>query len=120
MNWLAVFIGGGLGSLCRYGLSTWCASWYSQFPLGTLVSNFDASAVLGVAAWLMADKVLQPGSFTAMFLTIGFCGGFSTFSTFSLETLQLIRNGQFPLALLNILISISACILVLWIILRKS
>lgn len=110
---LAIFIGGGLGSLCRYGVSQLFRSldWVS-LPWSTLSSNLISSAILGVVAM----KVLQSDQpFWYAFLAIGFCGGFSTFSTFSFETVHLIKSGQMMWAILNVLVSVALCVFVLFV-----
>lgn len=119
MNWLAVFIGGGLGSLLRYAFSIWGKSLFSQFPVGTLGANLLACILLGIIVWFMQSRQLSSGVWYA-FLAVGFCGGFSTFSTFSLETVELIRNGSWPLALLNASISVVAGVAALWYVVAKS
>ncbi len=105
MNVLWIFIGGGLGSVARYGVGQAAAHWVSTaFPLGTFISNVLACLLLAIIVYLIPLKPentwLQP------FVVIGFCGGFSTFSTFSNETIQLVANGDWGVALLNVLVSI--------------
>lgn len=109
---LAIFIGGGLGSLCRYGISQLFRSFeWTNLPWATLSSNMLSSALLG----LVALKVIQSEHpFWYAFLAIGFCGGFSTFSTFSFETVQLIKSGQAAWAILNILVSVALCVALLF------
>ncbi len=107
---LIVFVGGGLGSVVRFGLGRWINSFYTdQFPLGTLLANVIACFVLGLAIGL-ADHRQMFSTNTRLFLTVGFCGGFSTFSTFSAETLTLIQTGQPTQALLYTLISVVVCL----------
>lgn len=107
---LAIFLGGGLGSVARYGLGRWVNSWHvSHFPFGTLVVNVVACFVLGVLIGLADHRQLISPS-ARMFWTVGFCGGFSTFSTFSHETLVLIQNGFTLSSLLYILLSVALCL----------
>jgi CrcB protein len=107
MLWLAVFVGGGAGSVVRYAISRAVNSLAPQplYPWATLASNVLATALL---AWLvMRWQVHQPGrEHWQALLAIGFCGGFSTLSTFSLENYQLLRDGMYGFAAINILVSV--------------
>jgi len=109
MNAVLIFVGGGLGSLARYGLSRATGQWLgASFPWGTLAVNSAACLLLGFVAGLSMDRFLvSPG--TRLFLAVGFCGGFSTFSTFTYETLELVRLGQYAYATVNILSSLLVC-----------
>lgn len=105
---LLVFVGGGFGSITRYVLGKWIGPW-NQFPLGTLIVNIIACLVLGFVIGLADHKqIISPA--TRLFLTVGFCGGFSTFSTFSYETLQLLQGGLSIQMILYILFSIVLCL----------
>jgi len=111
---LTVFIGGGIGSLLRFGMSHFFKSFSSSaLPYATLSSNILSTALLG---WVFYK--LSPASHPTLylFLAIGLYGGFSTFSTFSLETFQLIKNGQTFWAIANVTVSIVACITILFLI----
>ncbi len=100
MTWtevLLVMLGGALGSLMRYGVGLQCALWFgSGFPVGTLIINILGSLLLGVL--LFGPFAHQAEA--RLFLGTGFCGGFTTFSTFSVETLTLIRQENYGLALI--------------------
>jgi len=110
---IAIFLGGGLGSLARFGVGKLVSTNFSgHFPLGTLSANVLSCVVMGLALGLYADKVLAEPWLRA-FVVVGFCGGFSTFSTFSLETQQLLRDGHTLAAVLNIAISVAFCIAIL-------
>lgn len=117
MQWLAVFIGGGLGSLARYGVSVWMMGRYAHaLPLATIISNLFASVLLGIGFYMSEKSMLS--SEWKLFLMVGVCGGFSTFSTFSLETFMLIKEGMWTWAIANVLLSVSICIAAIWFILR--
>lgn len=119
LNLLLIFVGGGLGCLTRYGVSRMILSTpENQFPWATLVSNALSVVVMGFALGMFASK-LQNESIRA-FVIIGFCGGFSTFSTFSFETLELFRKGNYLFAAGNIVLSIALCITILAVLIRKS
>lgn len=111
MNILYVFLGGGIGSLIRFGITHLIHRFPKPvFPVATLVSNLLASFLVGVFLVLMMRmKPANAESFQAFWL-IGVCGGFSTFSTFAKENLELMERGQWIIAALNILISVSFCI----------
>ena len=105
-----VFIGGGLGSLVRFLLGKWVNAFHnSTFPFGTFTINIIACFVLGFIIGLADHKqLLSPA--TRLFWAVGFCGGFSTFSAFTIESLSLIQQGQNSTMLLYILLSIVVCI----------
>ena len=110
-NILIVFGGGGVGSVVRYLLGRWVsghnAVW--PFPLGTFVVNITACLILGAFVGLADEKQMLSPS-VKLLLTVGFCGGFSTFSTFSVETLNLLQKGQFIVASAYILTSVFICL----------
>jgi CrcB protein len=106
----AIFIGGGAGSVARVlvgeGVTRICSS---EFPLGTLLANLIATALLAVIIIYSGDRWGRD-SIMVPLLAIGFCGGFSTFSTFSIDTMRLFHEGHTTFAIANILISVGACI----------
>lgn len=99
-----IALGGSLGAVARYGVATWI---YQQtgtsFPWGTFIINVTGSFAIGFLAELF-ETALVPGGWRS-FLTIGFLGAYTTFSTFTLETFNLLREGELRLATGNILLS---------------
>lgn len=113
MNILAVFIGGGLGSLARYGISRLVQmNTKTVFPVGTLVANVLSCIVVALVLNYLLEKQLMHSAWRLL-LVVGFCGGFSTFSTFSYETWELIRSGNMLYAGLNVVVSLVACIVLI-------
>src|SRR6476646_12287087 len=109
-NLFLVFLGGGLGSILRYGIAEFVkANFRSGFPVATLCSNVLSCLILAITIGYFSGKISENPSLRILIL-VGVCGGFSTFSTFSYETVELIRSGNLLFAILNILISVSVCI----------
>jgi len=105
---LVVFFGGGLGSAARFLVAKWLNGPH-WLPFGTLITNIAACFLLGSLVAL-ADQKLLLNPYTRLFFTVGFCGGFSTFSTFSQETTVML-NGHLNLAAVSyILLSVFLCL----------
>lgn len=105
-----VFGGGGTGSVIRFLLGRWVNAWHSyHFPIGTLVINIIACLVLGLVVGIADHRQLISPS-ARLFWTVGFCGGFSTFSTFSAETLTLLQGGFHLSTFIYILSSLVLCL----------
>ncbi|MEP7264338.1 MAG: fluoride efflux transporter CrcB [Bacteroidota bacterium] len=114
MNYVIVFIGGGLGSVARYAVGQlFKIKDAAAFPYATLTVNMASSFILG----LLASLLIQRTSSSNLWLlaAIGFCGGFSTFSAFTLELFNYLKNGMYGMAMLNIGVSVGGCLLALWI-----
>jgi CrcB protein len=106
-----VFLGGGLGSICRYAITLWIQPWQVRYPWATLVSNGLACFVLGaLLGWQLSGQL--PDRYRLLLAT-GFCGGFSTFSTFTAETWQLWQTGQSSSAMIYVTLSLSVCMVCL-------
>ena len=120
MNLVAIFLGGGLGSLCRYGLGKFILSYNSSaLAYATLFSNVLSTIVLALFVYYFQEKIGLNEVWKTILVT-GFCGGFSTFSTFSFETFEMLRNGQTAFVFANVFVSVLLCLFVLYIIYKKS
>lgn len=104
---LLVFTGGGLGAVSRFLVTTALAGKLGNFPLGTLVANFFGSLLMGLVIGILAGRFDS----ARLFVAVGFLGGFTTFSSFSAETLALIQNGQIFAATANVVVSVVAGLL---------
>ncbi len=106
---LLLMLGGALGTYLRYGLGEWFRSqpWAVGFPYGTMFINVTGSFVLALAALMILDRLPQHQDWYLLIGT-GFCGGYTTFSTFEWETFKLVRDGSWWLALANVLGSVIA------------
>lgn len=106
LNYLCVFLGCGLGGVCRYTLSAYLLKNASaHFPWATLTANLAGCLLIGL---LLGHLQSRPSQIMASLTVAGFCGGFTTFSTFANETLQLLRQGNTLLALLYVSLSLLA------------
>lgn len=109
-----IALGGSLGALARFGLAQWIAAYWSRsFPLATFAVNLIGCLIIGIlyGLWLHRPEfspLLRQGLF------IGFLGAFTTFSTFSLDTLRLLENGEGLTALSYILLSVCICLIATW------
>jgi CrcB protein len=103
-----IFAGGGIGSVLRYLIGLPFKQGNFSLPLGTLLANISAAIIIAITFALANKSNLSPR--TIFFLTTGLCGGLSTFSTFSWETIQLFQQQQFSWAVINILVTNLACI----------
>ena len=111
MNTLWLALGGAIGTIGRYWLATWALPISRTLPVGTIIINIVGSFVIGFFGTL----TLEGGRFEApepvrLFFMVGICGGLTTFSSFSLQTFDLMRGGAWNRALLNIGTSIVFCL----------
>lgn len=116
VNYFWVAIGSALGGLARYWSSGVAARMFGEtFPWGTLIVNVLGSFVIGFVAALTApDGRIFIGSTARVFIMVGLCGGFTTFSSFSLQTLNLLNEGEYVYAGGNIVLSVVLCLLAVW------
>lgn len=111
MQAISIAMGGALGALMRFWLSTAIYAWLGRnFPWGTLGVNVLGSFLMGLLAILLVERMTSLPEVRAFFL-IGFLGAFTTFSTFSMETFNLLEQGETLVALTNIFASVLLCIL---------
>ena len=114
MQYILVFVGGGLGSITRFGIGNLSIRFFgTTFPYGPLISNLLSAFIIG-ALVALAFEVSRISDQTRLLLITGFCGGFSTFSAFTSETFMLLRNHQATAAIMNILISIIGSLIFFW------
>jgi len=115
-NYLWVAIGGALGTVGRFWLSGLVANKFGQtFPWGTLIINVTGSFVIGFFATFTdpEGRHMVPPAFRTFFM-IGICGGYTTFSSFSLQTLNLAQDGEWLYAGANCVASLVLCIVAVW------
>ena len=113
MQFLMVFIGGGLGSICRYTIARLLQHYNLIFPLATFLANVISCIILGALIGWSLKNTMSP-SMKLLWLT-GFCGGFSTFSTFTYETFHLLETGHYGYAFINMSASLLVCLGCIWI-----
>lgn len=104
-----------MGTVCRFWLGGFVAQRFPVFPMGTLIINVTGSFVIGLFASLTSGTgpLLVPPAVRA-FVMVGICGGYTTFSSFSLQTLNLAQDGEWLYAGLNVLLSVFLCLLAVW------
>jgi CrcB protein len=117
ITYLWIAAGSALGGMARYACANWIgAIWGAAFPYGTLVINVLGSFIIGLFSALSAPEGRLPvPTDVRLFVTVGICGGYTTFSSFSLQTLALAQDGQVGRAGLNIGGSVVLCLLAVWI-----
>lgn len=111
IKYALVSLGAAIGGALRYWLSNYVYKFLPEtFPYGTLAVNVLGSFLVGFFIFYLSDREIISSNLK-LFLTVGFCGGFTTFSTFSLETMNLFRDSEFLLAGFNILLNLFLCLL---------
>jgi CrcB protein len=115
-TYVLIALGGALGSVARFWISSLVIERYGQtFPLGTLLVNMSGSLAIGfLAALAEPGGRRQIGPSGRLFLMSGICGGYTTFSSFSLQTLELIRAGEWMKAVTNSVGSVVLCLVAVW------
>jgi len=115
---LLVFVGGGFGSVARYFMGKWFNNLENAIPYGTMLSNVFGSLLIGIILGYLG-KTGNMSQNQSLLLATGFCGGFTTFSTFAYENHLLIKNGDYfsflPYTLLSLILGFSAVFLGLYI-----
>lgn len=108
---ILVGLGGGLGSMLRMLLSVWVPA--GRLPWGTMAANVVGSLIIGLVLARVGTPTKDSGHWQS-FLAVGFCGGFTTFSSFSWQTLEQLRQGQTLSAFLHVLASVGVCLAATW------
>lgn len=116
MIWLAIAAGGALGAMARHGLNHLIHQRMlaSTFPAGIFLINVSGSVIIGAIAGALASGRLSLNFEARTFLVVGILGGFTTFSSFSLDTLELMRTGQIPQAAFNVLGQVGLSLAGVW------
>jgi CrcB protein len=118
LSYLYVALGGAIGSVARYWLSGLIASskFFGQsFPWGTIIVNITGCFIIGLFNTLtVAEGRMAASPDLRTFFMIGICGGYTTFSSFSLQTLALVQDGEWLYAAGNVVISVVMCLLGVW------
>jgi fluoride exporter len=114
--YLAVMLGGAFGTALRLGLSNWFASHFGEtFPVGTIVVNVTGCFVIGLFATVTGPEgMFMTSPLTRQVVTLGILGGYTTFSSFSLQTLSLVREGEWLHAGWNVVLSMVLCLVAVW------
>ena len=116
LTYVYIAAGGAIGSVARYAVSGTVARGLSEvFPWGTLLVNITGCFIIGLFAMLTGPdgRILVPPDFRQFFM-VGVCGGFTTFSSFSLQTLALARDGDMARAGANVVASVALCLVGVW------
>jgi|MudIll2142460700_1097286.scaffolds.fasta_scaffold208744_2 CrcB protein len=107
-NYLIIGLGGFLGAVARYTVALWVGQkWGRTFPLGTFVVNISGSFLISLLMSLFTERFMVSPQ-VRLFLVVGFIGAYTTFSTFEYETGNLLKDGEWSIALANVILSVIA------------
>lgn len=107
--WVA--LGSALGGLARYALTKWTLPWSEAMPWGTVLINVIGCFIIGFfGTYTLASGRHATAESMRLFVMVGICGGFTTFSSYSLQTFDLLREGAWGRALLNVMLSVTLCL----------
>jgi CrcB protein len=113
-RWLAIACGGAAGALLRYWVAAGVQRWSGHgFPYGTLAVNASGSLLMGLLYVFLIERADLGLQYRALLL-VGLLGAFTTFSSFSIETLQLLEAGEVAAAVANVLLSVTLCLALCW------
>ena len=110
INLIYIATGGAVGAIFRFVSSNFFKILFPNFPIGTLFVNFIGSFFIGFLLYILENQYSNNSSFIKYFLIIGLLGSFTTFSAFSIETVQLLNDKKFILSIIYILLSVLLCI----------
>jgi CrcB protein len=114
LNILMVALGGGVGAVSRYLISTWAAGKYgSGFPYGTLIVNVAGCFIIGAFMTLTTERIIV-SPYWRLLITVGFVGGLTTFSSFSYETFKLLGDAEINYAMYNVALNMIVGFLATW------
>lgn len=115
MHTLIIFMGAGLGGVLRYAVSNAAYFLFGRaFPFGTLVVNATGSFLMGLLFVLIIERANTLSPTLRSFILIGLLGGYTTFASFSIETINLLENGDVHYAMIYILLSVFLCLALVW------
>jgi CrcB protein len=113
-NYLAIALGGAIGACLRFALSDWMLHLFGRaFPFGTLLVNILGSFVIGLLYGLLITEQIAPNPWR-IFVGIGVLGAFTTFSTFSMDTVLLLQQGDWFKAVANVVLNVVLCLTLAW------
>ncbi len=114
LNYLAIAIGGAIGACLRFALSEWMLHLFGRaFPFGTLLVNILGSFVIGLLYGLLISEQIAPNPWR-IFVGIGVLGAFTTFSTFSMDTVLMLQQGDWFKAVANVVLNVVLCLTLAW------